>query len=592
MAVPRYLVPTINNIEKTIIVFLYVLISCAIIYRSFFGIEITDEALYVAEGHIVTQGARLFIDMWSLAPGFALMNAPFVWIYVFLTGSTSGIMLYFRITSLVIRLSIVVLVCLIMKPYMKTKITALWLLPFFAFLPYSIITMSYNTWSLTLFLLACISLTRAVLSDERKMLFGILAGSFTALTILCYPPMIIIGIALIGLLFIYERFNHIGHHTLCGYIIGGLIMSLIVILLFSLRSSDINEIFEGLKIMISYTPNHNLFKNIMNDLFNLIIIYAKNWVFLIFISYTFLYLPILNKKYKAKIIIACIVFSIFYYTINIYSSYSQLIYSNSAGITISNIIFRLFYPIPLILFPIIDQNKKSAFALLLFLYLPSLLYCSLGSIFALNGMNNRYYFLMQGTFLTIPFLFWAISNLAQQKLNSKLSFFCPFLVSFILTLGFLLNYYGYIYREEPIAKLDYKIDYGVYSGLKTTKAKGEGIVALEKILRSETSSFNNILFMDCVPMAYLMTDALHCAPSTWDIQQYSYGFTDDTLLRKYFERTGCTPDKIIYIFTGRDKILSIDSEDYKFNNYVNANYKLTSDIDAYYPVKIYERIAK
>ena len=46
------------------------------------------------------------------------------------------------------------------------------------------------------------------------------------------------------------------------------------------------------------------------------------------------------------------------------------------------------------------------------------------------------------------------------------------------------------------------------------------------------------------------------------------------------------------IFTGRDKILSIDSEDYKFNNYVNTHYKLTSSVDAYYPIKVYERIAK
>ena len=113
---------------------------------------------------------------------------------------------------------------------------------------------------------------------------------------------------------------------------------------------------------------------------------------------------------------------------------------------------------------------------------------------------------------------------------------------------------------------------------------------MEKTIKSSTNSLDTVLFMDCVPMAYLMTDARHTAPSTWDIQLYTYGFKDDTLLQKYFKTVNRTPDKIIYIFTGRDKVLSIDSKDYKFNDYVNRNYKLTSNINAYYPVKIYEKI--
>ena len=112
---------------------------------------------------------------------------------------------------------------------------------------------------------------------------------------------------------------------------------------------------------------------------------------------------------------------------------------------------------------------------------------------------------------------------------------------------------------------------------------------MEKTIKSSTNSLDTVLFMDCVPMAYLMTDARHTAPSTWDIQLYTYGFKDDTLLQKYFKTVNRTPDKIIYIFTGRDKVLSIDSKDYKFNDYVKSNYELVTNITAYYPVKIYHK---
>lgn len=579
---PRY---TKDNIEKAIIVFLYTLIFCAIVYRLLHGIEITDEALYVAEGYIVTNGATPYVDMWFHASGFALLNAPFVWFYVFMTGSTAGIILYFRVIGLLIRLTIVMLACIIMKPHMKAKITALWLLTFVAFVPYSIITMSYGTWSLTLFLMASISLTHAVLSKNKKILFGIITGFFMALTILCYPTMIITGVILIGLIFTYEQFYHIGHKALSGYLIGGLTTAFVVILILSLRFGNISGLFEGLKIIMFDSPYHKLPKNITKESLSLMIGYIKNWIILISISYIFISVPIFNKKHRALIIIVCVIFSIFYYTINIFSNYALSMYAQDPEI--SSIICRLFFPIPLILFPLIDRNKKLALALLIFLYLPTLSYCLSSSALAFDGMNKRYYFLVQGTLLTIPFLFWAISDSAKRKLNNEISFFCSLLVACLFIYSFLLNYYGYMYRDEPMNQLDYKVKHGIYSGLYTTKSRGEGIISLEKTIRSETNSSEDILFMDSVPMAYLMTEAHHCAPSTWDIQFYMFGLTDGILLQKYFKTVKKTPDKIIYIFTGIDKILSIENEDYKFNNYVNRNYKLVSNTTDYYPVKIY-----
>ena len=256
-------------------------------------------------------------------------------------------------------------------------------------------------------------------------------------------------------------------------------------------------------------------------------------------------------------------------------------------VQITDIICRLFFPIPLVLYPLIKQKNKEAQTLLLFVFLPALIFYLSSSFSSIYGIKRNFYFLVQGTLLTIPFLYWTLSDLALQKTSKNLGFWGALYIASMFAFVFLLNYYGFIYRDMPIKQLKYKVESGIYKNLYTTKERGEGLELLEKTIKSETNANERILFMDNTPMAYLMTEAQHCAPSTWDIQLYSYKFTEDTLLRKYFVNTGKMPDKIIYIFTGIDKILSIDSENYKFNSFVNNNYELTSNIDGFFPIRIY-----
>lgn len=578
-----------DTIEMFLFISVYTIVLLALIQRIFYGIEITDEAFYVAEGYIVTQGATPFVNMFQASSGFAFLNAPFIWFYVFITGSKAGIMLHFRIISLLLRLTLVLIVCLIMKPYMKAKITALWVLPFVAFVPHSIITMSYNTWALILMPLCCVLIVRSVLSANHRISFGIIGGSVFALIILCYPIMIIIGVMLLPLILAYEKFNHIGHKTLCGYLAGGLITGVVILLFFTLRSGNILGIFEGLKIIIQDNPYNKLPKGVTKESLQMFIGYMKNWILLISIAYLFIYLPVLNKKQKSLLVIISVITCILYYSYNIFIDYAQIMYTPQALHQISSVLCRLFFPLPIVLLPLIENNKKLAQILIIFIYLPALFTTLTTNFLVYNGMNNRYYFLVQGTLLVIPFLFFAINDLIEGKIKRAVSFLSSSIIACVFTFGFLMNYYGYMYRDEPMNRQNYKVEYGVYSGLYTTRARGEGIVSLEKTIRSSTNSFDTVLFMDCVPMAYLMTDARHTAPSTWDIQLYTYGFTDDTLLQKYFKTVNRTPDKIIYIFTGRDKILSIDSQNYKFNEYVKSNYELVTNITAYYPVKIYHK---
>ena len=53
---------------------------------------------------------------------------------------------------------------------------------------------------------------------------------------------------------------------------------------------------------------------------------------------------------------------------------------------------------------------------------------------------------------------------------------------------------------------------GIYKGLLTTKDRGLGLVAVEQDIRAHTDSEDHVLFLDNVPFAYMMTDAIHLCP--------------------------------------------------------------------------------
>lgn len=474
-----------------------------------------------------------------------------------------------------------------MKPYINPKITALWHLPFLAFVPHSIITMSYDTWTITLLLLCSVTTVRSVLSDKYRIKFGAISGGLFALVILCYPILIILGIILLFLIFIYEIFYKLEHKTLFGFLSGGLIFGFILLLILTLHSGNIYGIINGLNTIINDNPYMRSSKGINEQSLNLFASYMSNWVIVIIIPLIFIKITSFNKNQKTFIVLLILLIYIIFFSFKLFNSFIQLIDSNSSALQITSILCRLFFPIIIPIALLVNRKKQLVISFLFFIYLPALIFFLIANFFVFNGMNQRYYFLIQGTLLIVPFVYF----LSEEKI-SKYNIMIYFLILFnVMTLssGFLLNYYGYIYREEPLKYLSYKINYGIFFGIHTTSTKGKGIISLEKTIKNNTSKYNNILFMDCVPMAYLMTNARHCSPTTWDMLSYTYGTTDDFLLQKYFKTVGRTPDKIIYIFTGRDKILSIDSKDYKFSHFVNKNYKLTANINTYYPVKIYEK---
>lgn len=133
--------------------------------------------------------------------------------------------------------------------------------------------------------------------------------------------------------------------------------------------------------------------------------------------------------------------------------------------------------------------------------------------------------------------------------------------------------YTYVYRDAPMKQLTQQVPSGLCRGVYTTQGRVNTLTQMEAYLQESFTADDSVLFMETVPFAYLMTDAKICAPSTWDLSFYSYGFNDDTIYQRYFASVGSRPDYIVYIDTGRDDQLSVAQPDYRFTRYVNTYYE-------------------
>lgn len=571
-----------NTLIKDCIIFVYgILILAALIFRARLGVEITDEAYYAAEPYLITKGAIPFVNMWMFQCGFAYIMTPFVWMFNMITGGTEGIILYLRLISIFVKLSFVLLSAYLLRKNLNYHDTTLYLLPFLALAPYSLMIFSYNTLSQLLLFLAGILLTTSFSANNRlaAIIRSVFSGICMAFSIISYPSLIITGALLaVIILIVARKFNK--YHIFFAFLIGGFATAILFLMNLIASGGSLDSLISGLVIMFSDTPGSSMIVKL--NQYGLSIFYKKMILWIVFTAICSYIINSMLNKYK-KLFLSGIYLLLSFCFIYAY------IKTRFNGNMLNDYICYLLFPFPLVLLQIIKQHKAFCLKLLLFVWCPSLsFFLTVNFTTPGGGIDTRYYMLCAGSLLTILFLSLAQEETYKDTSNKVLQYIPKLVVSALFSVVFIINYYGYVYREMPLYHLTYKINNGVYRGLYTFPQRGRGLIALEDKMRELIVKKDTVMFRDNVPMAWLMCDAKFCTSSAWDLQSYSYGYMEDTLLQKYFRVTKTTPNKIFYIFTGRDKILSIDNPNYQFNKFVKANYQLAyRDDTAYFPVRMY-----
>lgn len=227
-----------------------------LLWKCRYGFANKDESLYLVIPFRFFQGDGMFVHEWNLSQLSSFILLPFVQIYMAIMKTTEGILLNFRYIFTAVQGLCAVLVYIKLKRYnwLGAFISAL---VFFAYAPFGIMALSYNSMGIQCVLAAMLLV---LTNDNGKKLPYIAAGVLFAAAVLCCPFLVIVyGIYSILALINYIKKGCFKLNILSkeGWIYStlGIAATAAVFLMFVLSRASISDIITALQWMLN-DPQH------------------------------------------------------------------------------------------------------------------------------------------------------------------------------------------------------------------------------------------------------------------------------------------------------------------------------------------------
>jgi len=568
------------SLQNVLLITIAIIVVAVNIRRSFLGVELTDEAFYIAEARLIMQGTVPFVTGWFQAAGATLFYFWLVPLYELINGGTDGIFIFMRIAYVAFKILCLSIVYLILKKVFNPKILFIFLLTLVPLAPNYMFMISYNSISIFLTLIgqALIIVVLLNAANNKSIIYCVSAGVIMGLATFAHVQVAFISVLFGVFLLLIPRNSTTKKETL-SYFIGFMIVCIISLFALSVAGGGLGNLISGIRTIIFESTYFQIpvrsFEKSMVYLYNSLSPHIGYIIFVLSCCVFGIFCRIREKreiaypvKIKEIVLKSLLLITIIYVVV-------LIIQSEALPRATYDVICALVF-VPAAILPYLSSEKrKQGWIVLLLLWGAGLLSITASSIMVWSGLPGRFYLLHIGAMSTI-LLFSLLFDNESKKTHSAAMRGSGWviLLSVVLIISLSVQQYMYVYRDAPYNQLNFKVERGVYKNILTTEERGRAIVELEDEIRALTSTNDDVLFLDNVPMAYLMTDAFFCTPITWDIMNYYHGINDDRIMQKFFEKVGRTPNKIVYIFIGRDNQLSIEDEDYVFNRFVFDNYNL------------------
>jgi hypothetical protein len=253
--------------------------------------------------------------------------------------------------------------------------------------------------------------------------------------------------------------------------------------------------------------------------------------------------------------------------------------------------------------------------LTLFIFLPFVFTFIIYIPFVHSSIYGRGYYLTLPSVTLSLLLSYAAVNDIPLKLPFKLTQptaarVALFILSFAFGAGFLYGKLRNTPEGLPASALTHTVESGFFKGIRSAPERGQAITFLESEIRRHTDENDRVLFLDLAPYAYMMTDAKHNTPTTWDIIGYFLAYptrhadsmrrdryvegsdyANDRLLHEYFKTVGEYLTKIIFINDPEwIEQISLLDDNWPFNGYIAQHYTQTYANDAaLYSITVFTR---
>lgn len=163
--------------------FFLLLAGVFLLWKCQYGIANIDESFYLTIPLRLCSGDALFVSEWNLSQMSAILTTPIIWLYVAITKSLDGIVLFMRYFYVIVHCAIAIIF------YFRFQKLS-WLgatcasLSFLLYVPYGIMALSYNSMAI-MGLVLCITLLGP--NESFRRVDFVLAGISFSAAVLCCP---------------------------------------------------------------------------------------------------------------------------------------------------------------------------------------------------------------------------------------------------------------------------------------------------------------------------------------------------------------------------------------------------------------------
>lgn len=454
-------------------------------FRIFFGADVTDEAQYVASAYLPSIGGKPFFNELYIQQTASLLYAPFVWLYSFVFGSLTGIILAIR------HLYFIFAGLTAYSAYRYFQATcdrlqsfALSTL-FITFIPFCIPSLSYNT--IGYLGINCFFIWSAISLRSPRLTAGILSGAFASLSVWSYPTLcipVVIFYMITCLFFFKDR--TILRKILSSACTFGLIMILTLPLLLLAGLENLEMAFNFSRASgagggfekITYA-----FQTLFSTLppVQILVPFVTFWIFFarwkklssvwLFSGLTILYISFCLSANSRPT--------------TIFASHLHLWFLSQFAVVICLCAWW--------------SARKSDFPLGVKFLLPLVISAFIGSLVLTATSSMTFY---PAIYPLVFVLLLAFKEFLPA--GNRVAILYLILIN-VATLGLS---YSFVYRDDSVENLGHLIQEGPYAGILTSEARDRLLNEIQTDINSLAKAGNSILFFDSFPAGYLMSSKL------------------------------------------------------------------------------------
>lgn len=490
-----------------------------LIYRAFYGMDITDETFYLATAKRFHDGDLLFKNDWNTAQLFGLLMVPFYRIYLLLHGNSEGIILCARILFVALE---VFTSCFLFRVLLNFEqsfgaafMSSLCIL---VYARGNIPTISYYNLGFLTFLLSILWWMEAG-SAEKKWCF-ILSGACFAVSVICMPYLVILFIIFTGMAF-FKRIKRKGEKEQCIYWwIVGVLCSAVAFLLYFWRWIPWNHIFEYIPLVFldPGLENVGLLGQLWDLLSYLLFVFLKYTWFLYIVTFIIAFLA--GKGFIKKKSILQKIPGLLLVEFLIQSVYVRSYFEGGIIVTFLLFVLQLQFFSPQC------RIKKLEVCFVM----PGLLF---GIAWVLGSNVGERVINMSVLLIDL----WAVCFLwafCKHYNNPKRIVWMRMPIYMLFIVLFIIRIFD-IYRDGSIWKLSDQISQGCMKGIYTEDYRREAYENTLRMLRLEMTQNDTIVVLGRNPWVYLDVESRCGSYSTWSLEN------GEELLKYYFE---INPEKI------------------------------------------------